>query len=283
MYWNGAEQFADFELIDSGDGYRLERWGTFTLARPDPQAIWERSQPAELWASADAAFRNSQWESRTQLPESWNLSFRGAQFITKPTSFKHTGVFPEQAVNWQWMTELLAGMERPEVLNLFAYTGAATMVLARAGAFVTHVDASRPAVSWAKENHALNELPADSVRWMLDDAVKFVKKEVRREARYQGIVMDPPAFGHGPSGSIWKFNRDLPKLVADAVQLLAPDAQFFLVNAYATNSSPLALRNVLEDALRGREGTIQEGELCLAQRNGRLVSVGICARWTKST
>jgi len=278
MYINGTDGWKSFGLLDSGDGYRLERWGDFTLARPDPQVIWEKSHP-ELWERADATFRNDTWEGKP-LPESWELTFEDLSFVVRPTNFKHTGIFPEQAANWVWMRERLNGLERPSVMNLFAYTGAASMVLAKAGVFVTHVDASRPALNWAKENQEKNGLPADSVRWMLEDAAKFVKKEVRRGEKYQGIVLDPPAFGHGPSGSVWKFNRDVPSMLRDCANMLSDDAKFLLVNAYATNSSPLALRYVLEDVVRTRGGSVEEGELCLGQKDGRLVSVGIFARWT---
>lgn len=281
MYLNGAEQFEDFELLDSGDGYRLERWGEFILQRPDPQTIWQHTLPIEEWEKADAVFRNDQWEYRRTLPESWILKFKDAQFITRPTNFKHTGVFPEQASNWQWMADRLGGIEKPRVLNLFAYTGAATIWLTKRGAFVTHVDASRPAIGWAKENQELNALPADAIRWMLEDAAKFVRNEVKRGAQYDGIVMDPPAFGHGPTGKVWKFNEQMPKLIADCVALLSPDARFLLINAYATNTSELAIKNLLEDAIKGREGTIEAGQLCLKQRSGRLLSTGIFTRWSK--
>lgn len=290
-YLIGNEGFDEFELIDSGNDYRLERWGVYTLARPDPQAIWQRSESAVLWERADAVFKHDQWEMATQLPESWELRFHHMRLIARPMNFKHTGIFPEQAANWAWMAEKLKVQksniktekikdEKPKVLNLFAYTGAATMWLTLNGAFVTHVDASRPALGWAKDNQERNGLPADSVRWMLEDAVKFAKSERKRQTQYAGIVMDPPAFGHGPTGNIWKFNEHMPKLVEDCVAILAPDARFFVVNAYATNTSELALKNLLEDALKGRGGAVEAGQLCLRQRNGRLASTGIFARWT---
>jgi 23S rRNA (cytosine1962-C5)-methyltransferase len=281
MYLNGAAQFTDFELIDSGQGYRLERWGDFTLQRPDPQTIWQRSQPAELWDKADAVFANDQWTFRRELPDSWILKFKDMKLVTRPTNFKHTGVFPEQAANWTLMSDALAGREKPKVLNLFAYTGAASVWLTRRGAFVTHVDASRPAIGWAKDNQALNGLEPDSIRWMLEDAAKFVKSEVRRGSQYEGIVMDPPAFGHSPTGKIWKFNEQMPALLADCVKLLSSQAAFLIINAYATNTSELAIQNLLQDAMGERTGTIESGQLCLAQKNGRLISTGIFTRWTQ--
>jgi 23S rRNA (cytosine1962-C5)-methyltransferase len=281
MYLNGAEQFTDFELIDSGGGYRLERWGEYLLQRPDPQAIWQRSESDDEWAKADAIFRDDQWQFSRELPESWQLSFRDMKLIARPTNFKHTGVFPEQAANWLRMDDALKDLKNPRVLNLFAYTGAASIWLTRHGAFVTHVDASRPAINWAKDNQQLNDLPLDSIRWMLEDAAKFVKNEVKRGTQYEGIVMDPPAFGHGPTGKVWKFNEQMPALLADCVKLLSPDARFLIINAYATNTSELAIQNLLEDAIGDREGKTESGQLCLAQRNSRLISTGIFARWTK--
>ncbi len=283
MYLNGAEHFSDFELIDSGDDYRLERWGEFVLARPDPQVIWRRSEPAELWNKADAIFQNDKWRMRTELPEHWDLKFKDMVLRARPMNFKHTGIFPEQAANWTLMSEQLttgnlqpATLDsKPRVLNLFGYTGASSVWLTKRGAFVTHVDASRPAIGWAKENQEINALAADSIRWMLEDAAVFVQKEVKRGVQYDGIIMDPPAFGHGPTGKIWKFNEQMPKLLDNCVKLLSPDARFLLINAYATNTSELAIRNLLEDAMKGRSGTIEAGQLCLKQRSGRQLSTGI--------
>lgn len=280
-YLIGNEGFTDFELLDSGADYRLERWGAYTLARPDPQAIWQRGEPG-LWANADAIFRNDQWQAARELPEHWDLAFHDLKLRVRPMNFKHTGVFPEQAANWKLMSDLLAGMEKPKVLNLFAYTGAATMWLTLRGAFVTHVDASRPAIGWAKDNQELNGLAPDSVRWMLEDAAKFVKSEVKRGAQYDGIIMDPPAFGHSPTGKVWKFNEQMPALVADCVKLLSPQAKFLIINAYATNTSELAIQNLLEDAMKNRPGKIEAGQLCLAQKSGRLLSTGIFTRWVQN-
>lgn len=279
--------FKDFELLDSGSGYRLERWNGVSISRPDPQAIWRRHLGAPIWAGVSATYHagargeKGRWEFKKQLPKDWQANFDGVKFLLKPTPFKHTGVFAEQAANWEWMKEKLkVENEKLKILNLFAYTGAATMVLTAAGCFVTHVDASKPAIGWAKENQAANKFGTNSIRWILDDCVKFVKREVRRGAKYDGILMDPPAFGHGPTGKVWKFNDNLPELLADSIKLLSPVARFLLVNGYATNSSALALGNVLEDNMRNLPGSIKSGELCLKQTDGRYLSCGIFARWS---
>lgn len=306
MHISPSNNFADFTLLDSGRGYRLEQWGQFRLARPDPQAIWKRHLSEEEWAQADAAF-TGRWQTKGTLSEPWvvkyNLPLRPGESKTgdwdlklwaRLTAFKHTGIFAEQAANWDWLSNQIAIAKKPageslRVLNLFGYTGAATALLAKLGCFVTHVDASKPAIGWAKENHELNSLPEGSVRWVLEDAAKYVKREVKRGAKYDGVVMDPPAFGHSPSGKTWKFGEDLPKLLEDVAQLLSNDGKFLLINAYATNSSPIALANLVEDALvqpvlpttqKARGGTLEHGEVCLTQRDGRFISTGIAARWS---
>ncbi|HVY68255.1 MAG TPA: class I SAM-dependent methyltransferase [Patescibacteria group bacterium] len=299
--------FPDFELLDSGAGYRLERWGQAILARPDPQAIWQKSLPETAWQTAWAVFRaaagkeRGHWQVSRPLPQPWLLNFHETKFLLKPSPFKHTGLFAEQAAQWEWLTSKLSSSSgnkanksdahlknsppdnlvtgKLKILNLFGYTGGATMVLAKAGCQVTHVDASKPALAWAGENARLNQLPKEAVRWILDDAGKFVKRELKRGSRYHGIIMDPPAFGHGPSGKTWKFSEDLPGLLGDCAALLADDARFLLVNGYATNSSALALGNLLEDAMHRHPGKIESGELCLRQKNQRLLSTGIFARW----
>jgi 23S rRNA (cytosine1962-C5)-methyltransferase len=296
----------DYELLDSGRGARLEQWGPYRLARPDPQAIWQRHLPEEEWKQSNAWFEGK-WHQKGKLPESWTVTFplplkRGEtktgdwnlRLRARLTPFKHTGIFAEQAANWEWLYEQVNNKrlktEGYKILNLFGYTGAATVLLAKLGCQVTHVDASKPAITWAKENQKLNNLPADSIRWILDDAAKFVKRELKRGAQYDGILLDPPAFGHSPTGKTWKFAEDLPGLLNDCAQLLSPNAKFLLVNAYATNSSPLALQNLVEDTLvnpvppaslkAGKKGTLESGELCLQQTDGRLISTGIVTRWS---
>ena len=270
-----------FELLDTGQGYKLERWGQYCLSRPDPQIIWEKHLPSHEWERADAIFsdKTRSWQKSKSIPDSWVLNYQDIKLLARLTPFKHTGIFPEQADNWVWMREKLkVKNEKLKILNLFGYTGGATMVLARAGHMVTHVDASKPAIAWAKENQKLNNLPQDSIRWIFDDAAKFVNREVKRGQKYEGILMDPPAFGHSPSGKVWKFNKDLPSLLAQCLQLLSTNAQFLLINGYATNSSAVSLKNLLEDTLKTK-ANIESGELFLSQKDGRQISTGIFARW----
>lgn len=283
----------DFELLDTGLGMRLEKWGQVILARPDPQIIWQKSLPDTEWSKAWATFKPAQnnskghWDIKTKIPAPWIIKWGDVSFLLKLSPFKHTGIFAEQAANWEWMTnkvqkaELKTQNPKLKILNLFAYTGGATMVLAKAGCHVTHVDASKPSLTWANENYKLNNLSKDSVRWMLDDCAKFVKRELKRGVKYDGIIMDPPAFGHSPTGKTWLFNVDLPELLADCVNLLSDNAQFLLINAYATNSSSLALNNTLEDTLQKHSGKIDFGELCLKQKNQRVISTGIFTKWSK--
>ena len=306
------KNFPDFALLDTGDGYRLERWGEVILQRPDPQIIWPKSLADSEWQKAWAIFKSGsdeergKWEIKKSIPDPWILTFNQIKFLLNLSPFKHTGLFAEQAAQWEWLGTRIKNKElrsknggnsgsdnlilnsKFKILNLFAYTGGATMVLAKAGCQVTHVDASKPAITWANENYKLNfsdvgeglKPSPTGVRWILDDAVKFVKRELKRGAKYDGIIMDPPAFGHGPSGKTWKFNRDLPELLSDCVQLLSPDAKFLIINGYATNSSALSLNNVLQDASKNLGGKIEFGELCLKQKTGRMISTGIFARWS---
>lgn len=288
------DQFLDYELLDTGNGHRLEQWGTIRLKRPDPQVIWQPSLPIREWDAANADFvgggERGRWMKKSTLPAKWDVYFRpDIKLVAKLTPFKHTGIFAEQASNWEWMTDIVGQANASEsgplkILNLFAYTGGATMVLTRLGHKLTHVDASKPAIAWAKENQFANKFGSDSIRWILDDAVKFVQRELNRGETYDGIIMDPPAFGHAPSGKTWKFNRDLPQLLEQSVGLLSTDAKLLLINGYATNSSAISLGNILEDSMAKRAdlgGTTEFGELCLQQKTGRKISTGIFARWSK--
>lgn len=285
-------EFLDYQLLDTGDGARLEQWGSVRLKRPDPQVIWQPSLSVSEWNQANAEFIGSgergKWEGKSRVPEKWDVYFRpDIKMVAKLTPFKHTGIFAEQAANWEWMTDIVGQANNSasgplKILNLFAYTGGATMVLTRLGHFVTHVDASKPAIAWAKENQLANKFAPDSIRWILDDAAKFVQRELNRGETYDAIIMDPPAFGHSPSGKTWKFNRDLPQLLKQSVALLSENAKFLLLNGYATNSSALALGNILEDAMTKRsdlQGKMEFGELTLKQKTGREISTGIFARW----
>ncbi len=283
----------DFALLDTGNGYRLEQWGKFRLARPDPQIIWEPSLPVSEWEKANAKFDGKSekhpWKTNSSFPATWEINFKSAKLKARLTPFKHTGIFAEQSANWDWMEQVLSPTKLAQqcsVLNLFAYTGAASVILSQAGHFVTHVDASKPAIGWAKENQKINKLGVNSIRWILDDAAKFVQRELKRGKTYDGILMDPPAFGHSPTGKTWKFNKDLPPLLRDCIKLLSPQPKFLLINGYATNSSAISLNNILEDSLSGRpelKGKIEYGELCLKQKNQRTISTGIFARWSTTS
>jgi 23S rRNA (cytosine1962-C5)-methyltransferase len=298
MFLETYNQPWDFELLDTGNGYRLEKWGGVILARPDPQIIWTKSLPDSEWKKAWAIFgnrgthadsvrgsnaesTNGKWDIKKALPAPWTITWNNISFLLKLSPFKHTGLFAEQAAQWDFMIKKLENskIKKLKILNLFAYTGGATMVLAKHGCQVTHVDASKPSLNWANENYKVNNLLKENVRWILDDAIKFVKRELKRGVRYDGIIMDPPAFGHGPTGKTWKFNDDLPGLLSDCVQLLSPQAKFLIINGYATNSSALALNNLLDDATKKINGKIEFGELCLQQSSGRMISTGIFARW----
>lgn len=288
-----------YALLDCGSGEKLERVGPWVLRRPDPQAMWKPGRPAAEWERADLRFvresdRGGRWECGPRLaeaPESWALAHRGATFVVRPTPFKHIGLFPEQAANWDWTAARLAALAggaadrasgangRPAVLNLFAYTGAATVMATLAGAFVTHVDASRPALRWAKENAARSGLAADAVRWIEDDAVTFVRRELRRGRRYQGILLDPPPYGRGPEQQTWQFEDRIAALLTDCRALLAEGGAFLVLSCYAVGTSPLAFLNLLGEL---GPGPIEAGELAIPQQDGaRLLPAGLCGRWAR--
>ena len=283
MHILSTNGWKDYELLDSGDGMRYERFGPYKTIRPDPQAIWKPAKP-ELWNQADVRYirtvkDSGKWEFKRALPEKWKMSWKNIAFWARLTSFKHTGVFPEQVLQWEWMQEKVKQKNKPKILNLFAYTGVATIALAEAGAEVTHVDASKPSITWARENQFLSKLEQKPIRWILDDCLKFVEREVKRGSTYDGILMDPPVYGHGATGQIWKFNDSFPKLVELTAKLLSKNPLFLVVNAYAISSSSIMLENVMRDFLKN--GKIESGELCLEETLGkRLLSTGIYARWS---
>jgi len=279
---NGWEEY---ELIDSGEGRRLERFGQYLLSRPDPEAIWKKFFPNE-WVKSDAVFvdekRNPHWEKERGMPESWIVNYESLVFQARLSPFKHTGIFPEQSVNWDFMKQKIVGQTESDqnILNLFGYTGAASLICAAAGARVTHVDASKPAIGWARENQKLSGLVEKPIRWIMDDVSKFVLREIRRGVTYDGIIMDPPIYGHGPSGEVWDFHRSFPELVSLCTKVLSPSPLFFLVNAYAISSSAIMLSNVLSDYLGGLGGSCEYGEIALQEKLGkRFLSTGIFARW----
>lgn len=277
----------DYALIDSGEGAKLERFGTYVIARPDPRAIWARRAPQSVWENAHAVYQRNnkdegQWNIKTPPPSTWSVRYHNLVFTLKPTSFKHVGVFPEQAVNWQWMKHIING-QKMKVLNLFAYTGGATMAAAEAGAEVTHIDSAKGAIDWAKENAAASGLIGKPIRWIEDDAYKFTLREARRGNTYDGLILDPPRFGRGPKGEVWKIETDLPKLLAACKALLSPSPAFILVNAYTADLSSIVISQLLEDVARNLGGIISSGELAIKDTTtGRLLPNGIFARWSAS-
>lgn len=276
---------ADYELLDSGDGEKLERYGAVTLRRPDPQALWHKSHAA-LWKEAHGTFvrdgRDGRWNFTKSVPEKWTIHFGGLAFHIRPTAFKHTGIFPEQEPNWDWMRECIHGAGRPiSVLNLFGYTGGASLACAQAGAKVCHVDASKASIGWAKDNAQASGLEDKPIRWILDDAKAFVKRELRRGSHYDAIVMDPPAFGRGPDGDVWQIEDDFLPLVDECKRLLSERPLFFAINGYAAGYSQLVYRYNLQDMIGKYGGGIESGELTLLEsKGGRYLPCGIFARWS---
>ena len=283
-----ASNWRDYEVLDCGGGEKLERWQDVILRRPDPQAIWPQQNP-DLWARADAWYHRSErgggeWEFFRRLPERWTVSYGALSFYVRPTGFKHTGLFPEQAVNWDWMGSLVreATMQgRPvRVLNLFAYTGGATMACAAAGAKVCHVDAAKGMVQWARENRDLCGLPEERTRWIIDDALKFVQREKRRGNFYDGILMDPPSYGRGPGGEIWKLENELYGLVEACAGALTEQPLFFLINSYTTGLQASVLKNMIDMTVGKRHGGRSEAdEVGLPVTAGGVLPCGASGRW----
>jgi 23S rRNA (cytosine1962-C5)-methyltransferase len=283
-----AKDWIDYELLDTGGGEKLERWGTYVLRRPDPQIIWPLEKEGGQWLKADAHYHRStsgggQWDFRTDLPERWTISYDSRlKFYIKPTGFKHTGLFPEQAVNWKWMMNKIEGAGRPiKVLNLFAYTGGASVACAAAGADVCHVDASKGVVQWAKENLHLSGLGSRPVRFITDDVFKFVQREQRRGSKYDAIIMDPPSYGRGPNGETWKLEDDLFPFIQTCMSILSDTPLFLLINSYTTGISSTVLQNILTMAMKRKfGGTISSGEIGLPiTHSGLTLPCGILARW----
>jgi 23S rRNA (cytosine1962-C5)-methyltransferase len=297
-----------YELLDSGAGEKLERFGQHTLRRPDPQALWAKKLPAEVWNKNSAHFINSgrsgMWKIATphgpdELPP-WNLTLAGLTFGVSLSAFKHTGIFPEQSENWKWIIETVQRAisqknneksgnrnekEKISVLNLFGYTGGATLAAARGGAHVTHVDGSKVSVAKASENAKLSGLENAPIRWIIDDVMAFVKREIRRGNTYDAIIMDPPAYGHGPKKELWEIETHLPMLIAECKKILSPNPLFVIINGYASGYSAVAYKNNLEDLIGAaagesdHAGQTEFGELTLGAKTGRLLPAGIFARW----
>lgn len=288
-----ASNWKEFKVLDAGEGEKLEQWGEFILRRPDPQAIWNKK--SDLWDKADAFYHRSKsgggfWEYKNKVSDFWEISYENLKFIIKPTNFKHTGLFPEQAVNWEWIIEKIKNYKLKiksesqnfKVLNLFAYTGGATVAALSAGAEVVHVDASKGMIEIAKENVEISDLLDKKVRFFQDDVVKFVQREIRRGNKYNGIIMDPPSFGRGTSGEVWEIEKSLNELVELCKQLLHPEASFFLVNSYANDISRYSIENILKTHLLEEfEGKVTSDELGLPieSRKDLFLPCGVSIRW----
>lgn len=300
-----ADHWKDYEVLDTSDGEKLERWGNYILVRPDPQVIWQTERKNSGWRRYNARYHRSssgggQWEFR-DLPEQWQISCGSLVFNLKPFSFKHTGLFPEQAVNWDWCGKQIrseiqrrkaagdidpeTGNVRPvKILNLFAYTGGATLAAAEAGAHVTHVDASKGMVGWARENAVSSKLPETSVRWLVDDCTKFVEREIRRGHVYDGIIMDPPSYGRGPKGEIWKMEDNIYAFLRLCAQLLSEKPLFMMISSYTTGLAPSVLTYMLETVLSDRHGHAEASEIGLpVTSTGLILPCGSSGRWTPRT
>ena len=295
-----APDWSDYELLDSGGGQKLERYGSYTFVRPEHQAVWRPALPAERWQAAHAIFQpgsgesGGQWQFNKRIPPEWQMNYKGLRFHAHASSSRHMGVFPEQAAHWDWMEARISKAARGrapggrdagqpvKVLNLFGYTGMATLAAARAGASRTHVDAAKKAISQGRANQALSGLEERPIRWLVDDAFKFVQREVRRGSQYDGLVLDPPKFGRGPQGQVWELFESLPALLADCRTLLVRKPLFVVITAYAIRASALSVYYALEEMLRGLGGELEAGELALVERSaGRLLSTAIYARWSR--
>ncbi len=288
------EGLPDYALLDSGHGRKLERFGSFVFDRPEPQAMWKQHLVPGAWLRADATFKDAgkggdddgeagRWRYTKPLPATWPVEVMGATMQCRLMNFRHLGLFPEQVPHWQWMAERLKTVrgEQPRLLNLFAYTGAASLIAARTGADVTHVDASKKAIGWAKENQAASKLGDAPLRWILEDARKFVAREVRRGKTYHVILIDPPKFGRGPEGEVWDFFTHMPQLLRDCEKLLAAKYASMIVTSYAIRASALAIDGLVRECVDGRPGTIDTGELALVETGAqRLLPTSLFTRWS---
>jgi 23S rRNA (cytosine1962-C5)-methyltransferase len=282
-----SPDWVDYELLDSGGRSKLEKFGSYRFVRPEPQAIWAPSLPQREWDRAAAIFQatdeqeGGRWIFNRPVDPRWIMQYKDLRFWAQATPFRHLGVFPEQANHWDWMQRLIRTRRGPtRVLNLFGYTGLATLAAAAAGATVTHVDASKKAIAWARENQQLSELDDRPVRWILDDALKFVRREVRRDQHYEGFIIDPPPFGRGPKGEIWRLEESLPLLLQECRALLSAEPLFTVLTAYAIKSSALSLYYALDEMFSGFDGALTAGEMVLRERSaGHLLSTAIFARW----
>ena len=281
-----ADNWKDYEIIDCSRGEKLERWGEYILLRPDPQVLWNTPKTNPAWRKLNGHYHRSnkgggEWEFM-KLPKQWTIDYKELTFNLKPFAFKHTGLFPEQAVNWDWFGNIIREAERPvKVLNLFAYTGGATLAAAKAGAQVTHVDASKGMVTWAKENAISSGLGDAPIRWLVDDCVKFVEREIRRGNKYDGIIMDPPSYGRGPKGEIWKLEEKIYPFISLASELLSDEPLFFLVNSYTTGLAPAVLTYMIStEVQKKRGGHVEAQEIGLpVTDSGLVLPCGASGRW----
>ncbi|MHC1741361.1 MAG: class I SAM-dependent methyltransferase [Anaerolineaceae bacterium] len=285
-----AQNWTDYSLIDSGDGFKLEQFGPYRLIRPEPEAVWQTVSPASEWSKADATYKPSpeenggHWEYAHKLPDRWKMSYKGLNFWVQTSSSRHLGVFPEQSCQWDWADRVITESKtKPKVLNLFGYTGIASLAAARSGAAVTHLDASRKVVNWANENQNLSNLETLPIRWIIDDALKFVQREARRGSKYQGIILDPPKFGRGPKGEVWEFYKLIPNLLKSCQQILDPDPLFVQLTAYAVKASAATLFYAIDEIMHAFKGNTTCGEIGLREKSAnRFLSTAIFARWSKS-
>lgn len=293
-----ASNWKDYEILDMANGEKLERWNNIYLVRPDPQIIWNDKQYPEKWKQANARYNRSStggghWDYKKRLPDSWQIKYKNLTFNIKPMGFKHTGIFPEQAVNWDWMmdkiqNEIKTTNREVKVLNLFAYTGGATVACLYAGASVCHVDSSKGMVAWVKENVVSSRLQERPVRYIVDDVVKFVQREIRRGNKYDAIIMDPPSYGRGANGEVWKFEENLPMLIEICMQVLSDNPLFFLINSYTTGTSSMVLENLLKMNMRKKygkradDGIFENGEVGLPMTDSDFIlPCGIYSKWVK--
>jgi 23S rRNA (cytosine1962-C5)-methyltransferase len=282
-----SPDWEDYELLDSGRGLKMERYGPYTFVRPEPQAVWRPAYSAERWQSAHGDFQNTgeesggRWQFHKPVEAEWVMHYRSLRFQAQATNSRHMGVFPEQAAHWDWMQQrILTARRSVRVLNLFGYTGLATLAAAQVGAQVTHVDASKKSVGIARQNQELSGLSDRPIRWLVDDVYKFVRREVRRKSTYDGLILDPPKFGRGPGGQVWEFFDSLPDLLNECRALLSPQPLFIVLTAYAIRASALTIYGALQETVAGLGGSLATGELVLVERSaGRLLSTAIFARW----
>lgn len=281
--------WSDYALVDSGAGEKLERYGPYRIIRPEPQAMWRRRLPNAQWDIADAVFTggkdddsDGRWRYARRLGDTWPMSVAGIRFLGRFTAFRHVGVFPEQEPHWSWMAGRIAAAGRPtKILNLFGYTGLASLLAAKAGAAVTHVDASKKSIAWARQNQALSELENLPIRWIVDDAMKFVRREARRGNRYDGIILDPPKFGRGPESEVWDIFTDLSEMLRICRALLSDDALFLVLTAYSIRASFVSMHELAREVFSGAGGILESGELLLREEGGgRLLSTSLFSRWS---